>query len=115
MAFQAGKSGNPAGRKPGSVNKATAAAKERIEQVLGELDVSLLTDLEALKPEQRVELWVKLQEFIRPKLSRTALTSASGEGAPGIVTVRIAHGYLDTNGQYVEAPPLRNREQDVLD
>ena len=59
MAFTKGTSGNPYGREKGSQNKATAAIKERIEQVLGDLDATLTADLKALKPEQRVELWVK--------------------------------------------------------
>ena len=78
MAFEKGTSGNPHGREKGSLNKATAATKERIEQVLCDLDTTLTADLKALKPEQRVELWAKLQEFIRPKLSRTALTADDG-------------------------------------
>jgi Family of unknown function (DUF5681) len=60
MAFTKGKSGNPHGREKGSQNKATAAVKERIEQVLNDLDTTLTADLKALKPEQRVELWAKL-------------------------------------------------------
>lgn len=73
MAFVSGKSGNPAGRKKGSPNKVTAALRERIEQVLLDLDTTLADDLRALQPEQRVALWAKLQEYLRPKLSRTAL------------------------------------------
>ena len=38
MAFTKGKSGNPHGREKGSLNKASAATRERIEQVLNDLD-----------------------------------------------------------------------------
>ena len=44
MAFTKGKSGNPHGREKGSQNKATAAVKERIEQVLSDLDTTLTAD-----------------------------------------------------------------------
>ena len=45
MAFNKGASGNPYGREKGSQNKATAAVKERIEQVLSDLDTTLTADL----------------------------------------------------------------------
>ena len=63
--------------------------KERIEQVLSDLDTTLTADLKALKPEQRVELWAKLQEFIRPKLSRTALVDEADEPTRGVVLVQL--------------------------
>ena len=112
MAFTKGTSGNPHGREKGSQNKATAAVKERIEQVLSDLDTTLTADLKALKPDQRVELWAKLQEFIRPKLSRTALAADEGTGRGMIAEVRIVSGYHDANGNFVKAPPLRHDERD---
>ena len=41
MAFTKGTSGDPHGREKGSINKATTAMKECIEQVLGDLDTTL--------------------------------------------------------------------------
>lgn len=89
MAFATGKSGNPSGRTKGIPNKATAAIKERIEQVLTALDETLADDLKALGPQQRIELWAKLQEFIRPKLRRTALVGDPDEPARGVVLVQL--------------------------
>ena len=113
MAFTKGQSGNPHGRERGSQNKATAAVKERIEQVLSDLDTTLTADLKALKPEQRVELWAKLQEFIRPKLSRTALTAGEGTVKVLQTEVRIVSGYHDKEGNYVKCPPLRTSEKET--
>ena len=104
MAFEKGTSGNPHGREKGSTNKATAAMKERIEQVLSDLDTTLTADLKALKPEQRVELWAKLQEFIRPKLSRTALVGDADNPARGVVRIEV---------RGTVRPPTTN-EKDVL-
>ena len=115
MAFTKGTSGNPHGREKGSLNKTTAATKERIEQVLSDRDTTLTADLKALKPEQRVELWAKLQEFIRPKLSRTALAADEGTGKVLLTEVRVVSGYHDANGNFVKAPPLRHDERDVDD
>ena len=106
MAFEKGKSGNPRGREKGSLNKATAAMRERIEQVLDDLDVTLTADLKALRPEQRVELWAKLQEFIRPKLSRTTLTDDGHDPMRGVVTIQVI------GAENVRAPTLN--ERDVL-
>ena len=113
MAFTKGQSGNPHGRAKGSQNKATAAAKERIEQVLSDLDTTLTDDLKALKPEQRVELWAKLQEFIRPKLSRTALTAGEGTVKVLQTEIRIVSGYHDKEGNYIKCPPLRTSENET--
>ena len=104
MAFEKGKSGNPRGREKGSLNKATAAMRERIEQVLDGLDVTLTADLKALKPEQRVELWAELQEFVCPKLSRTALTGDEDDPLRGVVTIELRGAYR---------PPTLS-EKDVL-
>lgn len=103
MAFTTGKSGNPAGRTRGIPNKATAAIKERIEQVLTALDETLADDLKALGPQQRIELWAKLQEFIRPKLSRTALAGDPDGPVRGVVQVELVGCYRPptTSEKYV--------------
>ncbi len=113
MAFTKGKSGNPHGREKGSSNKATAAMRERIEQVLNDLDTTLTADLKALRPEQRVELWAKLQEFIRPKLSRTAPATDNAAARPEQLTVHVVSGYHDKDGNYIKCPPLRTSEKEV--
>jgi len=58
-------------RKAGIPNKVTTEVKQRIERVLEILDESLESDLQALSPKEKVQLWMDLQEFIRPKLQRS--------------------------------------------
>ena len=59
------------GRPKAAKNKKTVEAIERIEMVLALLERTLDADIEALSEKDRVHLWNDLQEYIRPKLSRT--------------------------------------------
>lgn len=103
MSFSTGASGNPAGRKKGSENKATAALRARVERVQAALDLTLSEGLKALQPQQRVELGAKLQEDIRPKLSRTAVVGEEGKPVRGVVRVEVVGNVR----------PPTTREQDV--
>jgi hypothetical protein len=58
------------GRPKGATNKITREYKERVEWVLELLDETLEESIEKLKPKEKVDLWMNLQEFIRPKLQR---------------------------------------------
>ena len=58
------------GRPKGSTNKVTREYKERVEWVLELLDETLEDSIKKLKPKDQVELWMNLQEFVRPKLQR---------------------------------------------
>ena len=77
------------GRPKGAANKFTTAIKERIENVLEKLDETLFEDLMQIEPSRRVELWAQLQEYIRPKLSRTALVGPDDGPIRGVVQVEI--------------------------
>ena len=104
MAFTKGTSGNPHGREKGSQNKATAAVKERVEAVLAELDTTILTDVGWLNATERIALWLKLQEFVRPKLQRVAVVSEPEPGGvPGVVQIEVVG----------TVRPPTTREQDV--
>jgi hypothetical protein len=61
------------GRPKGAVNKITREHKERVEWVLELLDEKLEANIEKLKPKEMVELWLSLQEYVRPKLQRVNL------------------------------------------
>lgn len=67
------------GRPKGVANKITREIRERIEWVLELLDDSLEESIEKLKPKERVELWLNLQEYVRPKLQRMNLEMGAGD------------------------------------
>ena len=74
IAFEKGTSGNRAGRAPGTLNKATTAAREVIDAALSGTDaVKLAAQLNTLTGKDFVGAYIKLAEFISPKLQRTAL------------------------------------------
>jgi hypothetical protein len=79
MAFEKGTSGNPAGRKSGTPNKVNAAVREVIGAALAGTDAEALqTKLASLDGKDFIDAYVKLAEFVTPKLQRTALTSEEG-------------------------------------
>ena len=74
MAFEKGYSGNPTGRKPGTPNKATSTARQVISDVLAGTDAATLqAKLVSLDGKEFIDAYVKLAEFVTPKLQRTAL------------------------------------------
>jgi hypothetical protein len=81
MAFTKGTSGNRAGRAPGTPNKATTAAREVIGAALSGTDAAkLAAQLDTLTGKDFIDAYVKLAEFVSPKLQRTALAAAEGNG-----------------------------------
>ena len=76
MAFTKGTSGNRAGRTPGTPNKATTAAREVIGAALSGTDAAkLAAQLNTLTGKDFIDAYVKLAEFVSPKLQRTALAA----------------------------------------
>jgi len=84
--------GHPGYKKKGTLNKLTVEAKQRIEKVLEILDESLETDLLALSPKEKVQLWMDLQEFIRPKLQRTQTDLTSKGETINKITFEVLNG-----------------------
>ena len=79
MAFEKGTSGNRAGRTPGTPNKATTAARETIAAALAGADAKkLAAHLDSLSGREYIDAYVKLAEFVTPKLQRTAPSANDG-------------------------------------
>lgn len=85
MAFEKGTSGNPQGREPGSRNKRTAQWDALVSSLEGEQAENFSRFMQTLwngtKQDQlaAAELYLKLLEFHKPKLARTALTGGDGD------------------------------------
>ncbi len=67
--FKPGEGGRPKGVK----NKVTREQKIQVEHLLSLLDDVIEDYIMKLKPEKAVELWLNLQEYIRPKKQRVSL------------------------------------------
>ena len=81
MPYESGVSGNLRGRPKGAANKATAAARETIAHALAGADATkLAAHLDSLTGKDYIDAYVKLAEFVTPKLQRTALAAEPGQG-----------------------------------
>ena len=90
MAFEKGTSGNRAGRTPGTPNKATTAAREVIAAALSGTDAAkLAAQLDTLTGKDFIDAYVKLAEFVSPKLQRTALAAEADTAGPIRVTLNL--------------------------
>ena len=90
MAFTKGTSGNRAGRPLGTPNKATTAAREVIGAALSGTDAAkLAAHLNTLTGKDFIDAYVKLAEFISPKLQRTALAAEADTAGPIRVTLNL--------------------------
>lgn len=67
------------GRPAGSPNKTTAKTKEYLLAISAELENTLLDDLQELQPLDRVKIWLSLQEYLLPKLSRQQTENADSD------------------------------------
>jgi hypothetical protein len=79
------------GRPKGVMNKVTADQKKRAEWVLELLDDTLEESISMLKPKEKVDLWLSLQEFIRPKLQRMNVDLTPPEDKLTKVTFEVIH------------------------
>ncbi len=86
--FVAGNQGRP----KGAGNKMTSDRKERIAEVLAKLEETLLEDISTMKPKEKIQLWVDLQEFIQPKLQRVAVDLEPSEEGISKITFEVVSG-----------------------
>ncbi|HPG54623.1 MAG TPA: hypothetical protein PL134_09590 [Smithellaceae bacterium] len=75
MKFEKGKP-KTGGREKGIANKVTKDLRESIKALLEEQFEQVAADLKGLEPKSRVEAWLKLAEFVLPKLQRTEIDAA---------------------------------------
>lgn len=66
------------GRPKGAVNKTTAETKSFLAKIANKLGQHIEEDLEMMEPKDRVKIWLELQEYLIPKLSRTEITGEDG-------------------------------------
>ena len=77
MPFQQGNNLSK-GRPNGAVNKTTAETKAFLTRISNKLGEKVEEDLEMMEPKDRVKIWLELQEYLIPKLSRTEITGEDG-------------------------------------
>lgn len=85
------KPGESIGRKKGTPNKVTVIQKQRIEMVLNGMNRTIESKIAKLKPKEFVDLWLQLQEYIRPKLARYELSSGPKEDPMTSITFNVVH------------------------
>ena len=100
------------GRKMGSCNKITTDQKERIEWVLELLDETLEDSIRKLKPKDQVDLWMNLQEYIRPKLQRMNVDLGPAEDKLTKITFEVIQSGIIADGT-VKTLPLGKDHQGI--
>lgn len=74
MPFEKGRSGNPAGKQKGQINKATGQFKAALNNLLEEAAPQMLEWLDRIAltdPAKALDMVSRLAEYIYPKLART--------------------------------------------
>jgi hypothetical protein len=67
------------GRPAGSQNKTTTQTKEFILNICAELEMTIIEDIQVLQPIERVKIWMSLQEYLIPKLTRQQIDAADND------------------------------------
>ena len=63
--------GHPGFKQKGTENKLTADRKTKLMQVIQAIENKYFEkDLEAMKPTERMQLWLQCHEYVTPKLAR---------------------------------------------
>ena len=73
MAFKKGKSGNPNGRPVGAIDKEKRRIRQIINTVLDDNTDRFQEELDKLKGPKFVDFYIKLLEYVVPKLQRQAI------------------------------------------
>lgn len=70
MAFEKGKP-KSGGRKKGTANAVTKDLRERVRELLESQFEQVADDFAGLDPKDKIHAWLKLTEFVLPKLQRS--------------------------------------------
>lgn len=73
MALKKGDIINPSGRPKGAANKTTSEIREAFKQLVSNNIDTLQSDLEKVKPDQRISFILKMAEFFLPKLQSVSI------------------------------------------
>ena len=76
-----------AGRAKGTPNKIPSSTKEKVTELLGILDTYIAEDLELITSKERVDTYLKLIEFVTPKMARVEAESNEKQKAPQILKI----------------------------
>ncbi len=69
--FEPGQSGNPAGKKKGTLNKVTHIRKENLQKLIESIERDHLeADIQNLSARDRVKIYLAAHEYLVPKLGR---------------------------------------------
>jgi hypothetical protein len=69
--FHKGASGNKYGRPKGSKNRSTSEIKTAFQNLLDANVIQMESDLKKLSPKDRINVLLKLSEFVLPKMKNT--------------------------------------------
>ena len=100
------------GRPKGTPNKLTTEKKQRLEWIVEELEETLEEDIATMKPKERVELWLSLQEYIRPKLQRMNVDIGPAEDKLTKITFEVIQSGILADGT-VKSLPLGKDHQGI--
>lgn len=96
MGLKKGNTNNPNGRPKGSKNKVTVEVREVFKSLLEENINQIQKDIESLTPKERVNVLLKISEFVIPKLrSIDSEGKLSGENYKEYVKLKAEHDRLE--------------------
>jgi len=78
---------NDKGRPPGAANKITEHIREAFTDLLDNNLEKMQSDLDSLKPSERLRVLLELSSFVIPKLKATEITAATIEREPIIINM----------------------------
>jgi hypothetical protein len=100
---------NRGGRPKGSKNKINSNIREMFEQLVNYNLVNMQTDLNELSPKDRLEILLKLSEFIIPKLNRVDNTLSAENRQIDIIIQRVdSNGMIENENMFTKEIEITN-------